>query len=74
MANSFVQLSLEERRTLSHLHFNKTPVAKIARIMQRHRSTIYREIRRNWWHDTEVQWYAASGRLVPHPVLMQAGF
>ena len=68
MANSFVQLSLEERRTLSHLHFNKTPVAKIARIMQRHRSTIYREIRRNLWHDTEVPqadgyWHMSAQKL-----------
>lgn len=54
MARSFVQFSLDERRTLFHLHHNKIPVAEIARIMGRHRSTIYREIKRNWWHDTEV--------------------
>ena len=30
------------------------PVAEIAAALGRHRSTIHREIRRNWWHDAEV--------------------
>lgn len=33
---------------------HKTRVAEIARALSRHRSTIYREIRRNLWHDVEV--------------------
>jgi len=50
----FVHLSLEERRQLARLRENKLSVTEIARLLGRHRSTIYRELRRNWWHDAAV--------------------
>lgn len=54
MPCSFVHLSLEERRQLARLHESKLSISEIGRRLGRHRSTIYRELRRNWWHDTEV--------------------
>ncbi len=54
MKHSHVELNIEERKVLARLHHHKTRVAEIARALSRHRSTIYREIRRNWWHDVEV--------------------
>lgn len=50
----FVHLSLEERRQLARLREQKIAIDEIARRLGRHRSTIYRELRRNWWHDAEV--------------------
>lgn len=50
----FHHLSLEERRQLLRLRDAKLSVDAIARELGRHRSTIYRELRRNWWHDAEV--------------------
>jgi IS30 family transposase len=41
------QLSLDERRRLFRLVDARVPIAKIATSLGRHRSTIYREIRRN---------------------------
>ena len=54
MINSHVELNIEERKILARLLHHKTRIAEIARVLSRHRSTIYREIRRNWWHDVEV--------------------
>ena len=59
MPRSFVELSLEERRRLAQLLGHKVRVSRIAEVLDPHRSTIYREIRRNWWHDVEVP--AADG-------------
>lgn len=59
MPRSFVELNLEERRRLAQLLGHKVRVSEIAEVLGRHRSTIYREIRRNWWHDREVP--AADG-------------
>ncbi|MBP1806930.1 helix-turn-helix domain-containing protein [Rubellimicrobium aerolatum] len=50
----FVHLSLEERRQLARLYESGLSVSEVARRLGRHRSTIYRELKRNWWHDTEV--------------------
>ncbi|MBP1807634.1 IS30 family transposase [Rubellimicrobium aerolatum] len=50
----FVHLSLEERRQLARLREQKIAIDEIARRLGRHRSTIYRELKRNWWHDAEV--------------------
>ena len=54
MPSSYVYLGLEERRRISRLREAKVPVAEIAAVLGRHRSTIYREIARNWWRDAEV--------------------
>lgn len=54
MPCSYVHLGLEERRRLHRLREAKVPVAEIAAALGRHRSTIHRELRRNWWHDAEV--------------------
>jgi len=54
MARSFVQLSLDERRIISRMHEKKISQAEIARTLRRDRSTICRELRRNFWHDREV--------------------
>lgn len=47
-------LSLEERRIVAGLLHRKVSVTQIAIQLGRHRSTIHREIRRNFWHDPEV--------------------
>jgi len=54
MARSFVQLSLDERRIIARMHEKKISQAEIARTLRRDRSTICRELRRNFWHDREV--------------------
>lgn len=54
MMSSHVELSVEERKILARLLHHKTRIAEIARVLSRHRSTIYREVQRNWWHDVEV--------------------
>lgn len=54
MPSSYVHLGLEERRRIYRLREAKVPVAEIAAALGRHRSTIHREIARNWWHDAEV--------------------
>lgn len=54
MPCSHVELNIEERRILARLLHHKAKVVEIARALSRHRSSIYREIKRNWWHDTKV--------------------
>jgi transposase, IS30 family len=44
---AYEQLSTEERYSLAAMRARKFPMAEIARELQRHRSTIYREVRRN---------------------------
>jgi transposase, IS30 family len=46
-------LTLEERRTLFRLLNAKVPVAEIANQLGRHRSTIFRELRRNLFRDVK---------------------
>ena len=43
-----------DARQLARLHESRTPIAEIAAALGRHRSTIYRELKRNWWRDAEV--------------------
>lgn len=54
MGRSFVQLSLDERRIIARMHEKKISQAEIARTLRRDRSTICRELRRNFWHDREL--------------------
>lgn len=45
MARSFVQLSMDERRVIARMH---------EQTLRRDRSTICRELQRNFWHDREI--------------------
>lgn len=68
MGRSFVQLSLDERRIIAQMNEKKISQAEIARKLGRDRSTICRELRRNFWHDREVPiaegyWHVTAHRL-----------
>nr|WP_269845368.1 helix-turn-helix domain-containing protein [Haematobacter missouriensis] len=47
-------MSFEERRALAPLVHQRVPAAAIAAQLDGHYSAIYREIRRNCWHDREA--------------------
>lgn len=55
MARSFMQLSLDERRIIARMHEKKISQAEIARTLCRDRSTISRELRRNFWRDEQFK-------------------
>ncbi|KAB0566175.1 helix-turn-helix domain-containing protein [Brucella pituitosa] len=57
MSNCYSQITLAERRRLFELKQLKLPLGDIARLMGRHRSTIYREIKRNSFRDAEISDY-----------------
>ena len=48
------ELNLAERRTIEDLLHLKVNVTEIARRINRHRSTVYREIKRNFYKDEEL--------------------
>ena len=54
MSRRYSQLNLTDRRRLFHFVERKVPIKEMARELGRHRSTIYREIRRNTFHDREL--------------------
>lgn len=54
MRRPYRKLNLNERRILATMLQAKATKTKIAETLGRDRSTIHREIKRNWWHDTEV--------------------
>ena len=54
MSLSYSQLTLHERRQLDQMHNRRTSITEIARILGRHRSTIYREIKRNQFADNDM--------------------
>ncbi len=53
MKPPYTHLSLDERRELFRLRTAKIPMRVIAQRLNRHPSTLYREIKRNWFHDEE---------------------
>src|SRR5919107_3946660 len=53
MTLPYTHLILAERREFYRLRSSQIPVAVIAQRLNRHPSTIYREISRNWMHDEE---------------------
>ncbi len=53
MEQCYRQLTLEERRTVFHLRAAKASVQAIADRLERHRSTIYRELARNTFQDAD---------------------
>jgi IS30 family transposase len=57
MAYAYLHLDLEDRRRIYRLHAKKLSVDAIARELGRHRSTIFRELRRNAWSDPEHKAY-----------------
>ena len=57
MSRLYSQLTLADRRQLHHLVERKVPINEMARQLGRHRSTIYREIRRNTFRDRELPDY-----------------
>lgn len=50
----FTNLTLDERRAVARMLHAKVPKTKIAQMLGRSRSTITREVKRNWWHDKDV--------------------
>ncbi|WP_208948545.1 helix-turn-helix domain-containing protein [Segnochrobactrum spirostomi] len=66
MARFFVHLSLEERRVIARMHGEKSTQAEIARTLRRDRSTICRELRRNFWHNREVPFAESYWHLTAH--------
>ncbi len=54
MGAVYSQLSLSERRRIENWWHAKVPVAEMARVLKRHKSTIFREIRRNFWADDSL--------------------
>lgn len=57
MSRCYLQLTLADRRRLQQMIARKVPVNVMARQLGRHRSTIYREIRRNTFRDREIPDY-----------------
>ncbi|MCQ1839233.1 IS30 family transposase [Neorhizobium galegae] len=57
MSPCYSQLTHSDRRRLYHLKERKLPIGEIARQLGRHRSTIYRELKRNTFHDREFPEY-----------------
>jgi IS30 family transposase len=51
MGEHYSQIDFAERRRIQDMHDAKMPVTAIAKALGRHRSTIHREIRRNFYHD-----------------------
>ena len=53
MTLPYIHLSLAERREIARIHAAKISLCVIADRLQRHRSSIYRKIKRNCAHDEE---------------------
>ena len=51
MGAVYSQLSLQERRRIESWWHAKVSVVEIAHVLKRHKSTIFREIKRNFWAD-----------------------
>ncbi len=68
MSRCYTQITLADRRRLHHLVAAKVPVNEMARQLGRHRSTIYREIKRNTFHDRELPDYDGYYSTVAHDI------
>ncbi|MEP4196124.1 MAG: helix-turn-helix domain-containing protein [Aliishimia sp.] len=44
-------MSMQERRRIEDWWLAKVPVTEMARVLNRHKSTTFREIKRNFWAD-----------------------
>ncbi|MFS0851311.1 helix-turn-helix domain-containing protein [Novosphingobium panipatense] len=54
MTDSYRHLRYDEREALAKMRDAAIPVSEIATRLGRHRSTIYRELRRNFMHDDDL--------------------
>ena len=54
MRRPYRKMNLDERRILATMLQAKATKTKIAEVLGRDRSTIHREIKRNWWHVEDV--------------------
>ena len=54
MRRPFTNLTLDERRKIERWRQTKLSPNEMARRLGRHRSTIFRELRRNHFHDSEI--------------------
>ena len=54
MGKQYDRLTLDERRLIFRLREAKAGIRQIAERLGRHRATIYREVRRNWYDDAEA--------------------
>ena len=52
------ELDLRERRAIEDMLNAKVSVSKIAAELGRHRSTVYREIKRNHFEDDELPYWS----------------
>lgn len=60
------ELSIRERRELASLKHRHVPISQIASKLGRHRSTIYRELDRNSFHDKEMPDYDGYHGVLAH--------
>ncbi|MGZ2483517.1 IS30 family transposase [Rhizobium pisi] len=68
MSRCYTQITLADRRRLHQLVAAKVPVNEMARQLGRHRSTIYREIKRNTFRDRELPDYDGYYSTVAHDI------
>ncbi|MPS71368.1 MAG: hypothetical protein E2586_23105 [Novosphingobium sp.] len=65
MTESYRHLRYDEREALAKMRDAAIPVSEIAARLGRHRSTVYRELRRNFMHDEEA-WFRGYFPNVAH--------
>ncbi len=56
MGGEYGHLTLDERRRMFQMREARQPVGLIAATLGRHKSTIYRELRRNIFHEEGGAW------------------
>ena len=66
MSRCYSHFTLADRRRLHQLLEREVPINEMARQLGRHRSTIYREIKRNTFHDRELPDYDGYYSTVAH--------
>jgi transposase len=66
---SYAQLTREERYVIAHLKMFKLSIREIARRLNRHHSTISRELKRN---GPDYSQAGCTGTTVPRPELLNA--
>lgn len=67
MGTVYTQLTIQERRRIEDWWHAKVPVAEMARVLKRHKSTIFRELSRNHFSDESMPkhdgYYGAAAQL-----------